>query len=56
MSPLLWWSIPAVATTAAILWASWSSRTRRPEEAYDSVREFERFANAISGQQRPKKR
>ncbi len=47
MSPLLWWTIPAVATTAAIAWASWTGRTRRPEDAYDGVRAYQRFRSAM---------
>lgn len=48
MSPLVWLVIPAVATLLAIAWASWSTRTRGPEETHDSVAAYERFRAALS--------
>lgn len=49
MSPLVWWTIPFVATFGAVGWNAWSTRDRRPEEAIDSVEAYEKFRTAIGG-------
>ncbi|HVE74254.1 MAG TPA: hypothetical protein VNA30_04070 [Mycobacteriales bacterium] len=49
MPAWLVWLLPIpLATMAAIAWAAWSSRTRGPEEAADSVLAYERFRAALS--------
>ena len=50
---LLWLLPVPLATTAAIAWASWSSRARGPVEAAESVRQHERFRAALAGTQAP---
>lgn len=48
MPAWLAWLIPVpLATVAAICWGSWSSRTRRPQEAFESVQAYERFRAAM---------
>jgi cytochrome c-type biogenesis protein CcmH/NrfF len=49
MEPWLAWLLPVpLATVGAILWASWSSRARGPEEAMDSVAQYDRFRSAMA--------
>ena len=45
---LIWLCPVPLATVGAILWASWSTRTRRPEAAIDSVVAYERFCHAMN--------
>jgi H+/Cl- antiporter ClcA len=49
MAPWLAWLLPVpLATVGAILWANWSARARGPEEAIDSVAQYDRFRSAMS--------
>jgi hypothetical protein len=42
------WLLPVpVATLGAIAWTSWTSRSRGPVEAVDSVQAYERFRRAM---------
>jgi hypothetical protein len=42
------WLLPVpVATLGAIAWTSWTSRSRGPVEAVDSVQAYERFRQAM---------
>jgi hypothetical protein len=52
MSPLLWWSFPAVATISAIVWNAWRTRTPGPVDPLDSIQEFERLRTALSVERR----
>ena len=45
---LLWLLPVPLATSTAIAWVSWVSRTRGPADAADSVREHERFRAALA--------
>lgn len=45
---LLWLLPLPLATGAAIGWAAWSSRTRRPQQPAESIREHERFRAALA--------
>ena len=47
---LLWLLPVPLATLCAIAWAAWSSRTRGPVEAEESVRAHERFRAAMAAQ------
>lgn len=49
---LLWLLPVPLATSVALAWATWSSRTRRPQDTADSVREYARFRAALGGQVR----
>lgn len=43
------WLLPVpVATVAAVAWTSWTNRPRGPVKAVDSVREHERFRQALA--------
>lgn len=53
MSPLIWVAMPIVVTVLATLWALWSTRDRGPADAYDSVRAYHRFVEALSRNVRP---
>ena len=49
MAPWLIWLLPVpLATLGAIAWTTWSSRTRGPEQALDSVQAYDRFRAAMS--------
>jgi hypothetical protein len=51
---VLLWLIPIpVAAIAAVAWGAWSSRTRRPDEAYDTVAAHDRFRAALAAPPRP---
>jgi len=44
------WLLPVpLATLAAGAWATWSSRTRGPQDTADTVQEYERFRAALGG-------
>lgn len=45
---LLWLSPLPLATLGAIAWTSWTSRSRGPAPAIDSVEGFERFRSALT--------
>ena len=45
---LLWLLPVPVATLGAIVWVSWTSRTRGPQRPQDTVQEYERFRAALS--------
>ncbi len=45
---LLWLLPVPLATCAAIGWASWTSRTRGPQQPVESMREHERFRAALA--------
>ncbi len=45
---LIWLCPVPLATVGAIAWASWSTRTRRPAAAIDSVVEYEKFCLAMT--------
>jgi hypothetical protein len=48
MSPLVWVAMPVVVTVLATLWALWASRDRGRTDAYESVRAYHRFHEALS--------
>lgn len=49
MAPWLAWLLPVpLATIGAIAYAHWTSRVRGPEQAIDSVKEYDRFRSAMS--------
>ena len=45
---LIWLCPVPLATVGAIIWASWSTRTRRPAAAIDSVVAYEKFCLAMT--------
>ncbi|MPZ60022.1 MAG: hypothetical protein GEU93_01745 [Propionibacteriales bacterium] len=47
MRILLWLVFPAVATLVAMLWAGWSGRPQRAQDARESAAAYERFAAAV---------
>lgn len=53
MDVLLWLIPIPIAAAAAVAWGAWSSRTRRPDEAYDTVAAHDRFRAALSQPSRP---
>ncbi len=44
---LLWLLPVPLATLVALAWATWSSRTRGPQDAAQSVQEYARFRAAL---------
>ena len=51
MPAWLLWLLPLpVATLGAIAWTSWSARSRRPAQAFDSVADFQRFRDALTAE------
>jgi hypothetical protein len=56
MGVLAWLGVPAAATTLAIVWVHWSSRTRGPVETNESLAERERFKAAFAAPQQPRRR
>jgi hypothetical protein len=49
MPAWLVWLLPVpVATLAALAWASWSSRVRRPVDPRESVADYARFRRALA--------
>ena len=57
MSPLVWDAIPVVAVVLAILYVTWSRRTRRPADVEETVERHARFRAALreaSGETPPK--
>ena len=51
MSALLWLTIPAAALVLAVLWVTWTSRTRPRADTHETVEAHERFRAAFA--QRP---
>ncbi len=45
---LIWLCPVPLATVGAILYGSWTTRTRRPAAAIDSVTEYEKFCLAMT--------
>lgn len=45
---LLWLLPLPIATSGAIAWGAWRSRTRRPQEPHASMRAHERFQKAMA--------
>ena len=45
---LLWLAPVPLATLGAIAWTAWSTRSRGPAEASESVAAYERFRNALA--------
>ena len=52
MAAIAWWAIPIGATLIAVLWTSWLSRPRGPEDVHDTVKNYERFRAALSTETR----
>ena len=51
MPSWLLWLLPLpLATVGAIAWTSWTSRSRGPAQAFDSVEDFERFRAALTSE------
>jgi cytochrome c-type biogenesis protein CcmH/NrfF len=44
---LLWLLPVPLATLGALAWATWSARSRGPQDAADSVQEYARFRAAL---------
>ena len=56
---LLWLLPVPLATLGALAWATWSARTRGPQDAEESVQEYARFRAALGvsvGGERPSDR
>jgi hypothetical protein len=43
MSAIAWWSVPALATLAAIAWTRWAARARRREGVAESIENYRRL-------------
>lgn len=48
MSALVWLSIPAAALVLAVLWVTWTSRTRPRADTHETVEAHERFRAAFA--------
>jgi hypothetical protein len=48
MSAIAWWIVPAVATLAAMAWARWAARPRRPQGVTESVEHYRRVRAAMA--------
>ena len=44
---LLWLLPVPLATLGALVWGSWSSRARGPQDTVDTVQQYERFRAAL---------
>jgi len=55
VSNLLWTVVPLVVAVFAWGWARWMSRPRGPQEASRSVADYERFRDAITRTEGPRK-
>jgi len=44
---MVWWLIPVIATVVAVAWVTWVNRPRPPADTHDSLREHERFKQAM---------
>jgi hypothetical protein len=47
VAALVWLAIPLVAVLAAMGWAAWAGRQRRPGDPLASVEEHHRFVQAL---------
>jgi cytochrome c-type biogenesis protein CcmH/NrfF len=45
---ILWLSPVIVAPLLAVVWTSWSTRPRGPEQALETVQEYDRFRAALT--------
>lgn len=45
---ILWLSPVIVAPMLAVLWTIWASRPRGPEQALETVQEYDRFRAALT--------
>ncbi|MGZ6826586.1 MAG: hypothetical protein ACXVGH_07315 [Mycobacteriales bacterium] len=45
---ILWLSPVIVAPMLAVLWTMWASRPRGPEQALETVQEYDRFRAALT--------
>jgi cytochrome c-type biogenesis protein CcmH/NrfF len=46
---ILWLSPVIVAPLLAVVWTSWANRPRGPEQALETVQEYDRFRAALTG-------
>lgn len=47
VSALIWWLIPIVACTGALLYVWWSIAAKRRQNTYKSIAEYENFRSAF---------
>lgn len=50
---ILWLSPVIVAPMLAVLWITWASRPRGPEEARETVERYDRFREALGSRAQP---
>ena len=48
MSALVWWLIPIFACTGALLYVWWSITSKRRQNTYKSISEYENFRSAFA--------
>lgn len=48
MSALVWWLIPIFACTGALLYVWWSITSKRRQNTYKSISEYENFRSAFT--------
>ncbi|MBM3704375.1 MAG: hypothetical protein FJW54_04845 [Actinobacteria bacterium] len=53
MSALVWWLIPLVACTGALLYVWWSIAAKRRQNTYKSIAEYETFRSAFTKENPP---
>jgi len=53
VSALVWWLIPLVACTGALLYVWWSIAAKRRQNTYKSIAEYETFRSAFTKENPP---
>ncbi|MFM8254104.1 MAG: hypothetical protein ACKN9O_02595 [Actinomycetota bacterium] len=56
MSALVWWLIPLVACTGALLYVWWSIAAKRRQNTYKSIAEYENFRSAFAKENPPSRK
>jgi hypothetical protein len=47
VNAMVWWLIPLAATVLAVAWVSWVNRPRPPADPHETLRDHERFKQAM---------
>jgi PPE-repeat protein len=56
VSALVWWLIPLVACTGALLYVWWSIAAKRRQNTYKSIAEYENFRSAFAEEHPPSRK